>query len=133
MKPKTLLLGVLLICGATCYSQDSVYTFKKQWPVYACFMGAGLSYGTAEALVWHVPDPNSKFWNPYLSYKTNRLIDGYHAARAVGISFFVLSATLSVNDLKHPFRWAMLKKMALCGVSYWAGQQLTWHLIRSSH
>ena len=110
--------------------KDTIYTFKRQWPVYASFFGAGLAYGTAEGLIWHTNNSNNAFWNPYKSWRTGVAVDGYHAARAVGIACFMAGAVLSVNDVKHPFRWGMLKKIAMCSVSYWAGQMITWHTVR---
>ncbi len=107
----------------------NLYSFKRQWPVYASFFGAGLAYGTAEALIWH-PASTSKFWNPYNSWKTGGAVDGYHAARAVGIACFMAGAVLSVNDIKHPFSWKMLKKVAICSAAYWAGQMITWHAVK---
>ena len=110
-------------------SNSNLYSFKRQWPVYASFFGAGLAYGTAEALIWH-PTSDSKFWNPYKSWKTGGAVDGYHAARAVGIACFMAGAVSSVNDVKHPFSWRMLKKIAICSAAYWAGQMITWHTVK---
>jgi len=112
------------------YGRDTIYTFRRQWPVYASFFGAGLAYGTAEGLIWHTNNSNNAFWNPYKSWRTGVAVDGYHAARAVGIACFMAGAVLSVNDVKHPFRWGMLKKIAMCSVSYWVGQMITWHTVR---
>lgn len=121
-----------LFIGIACRSaaQDSLYKFKKQWPVYACFAGAGLSYGTAEALIWHTPYPTSTFWNPYLSWRYDRRIDGYHLARGAGIGFFIAAACLSVNDIKHPFKKGVLKKLIYCSIFYWVGQQITWQTVK---
>ncbi len=110
-------------------TKGNLYSFKRQWPVYASFFGAGLAYGTAEALIWH-PNSSSAFWNPYKSWKTGGAVDGYHAARAVGIACFMAGAVLSVNDIKHPFSWRMLKKVAICSAAYWAGQMITWHAVK---
>ncbi len=115
---------------ATAHFRDTIYTFKKQWPVYACFFGAGLAYGTAEGLIWHTNNSKNAFWNPYKSWRTGQVVDGYHAARAAGIGCFMAAAALSVSDVKHPFTWGMLKKVAISSIAYWAGQQITWHTVR---
>lgn len=128
MKIFTLMAAMLFF--QLCHAQDSLYTFKKQWPTYLCFAGAGACYGTAEGLIWHTNNSESSFWNPYKSYRTNKTFDAYHLARAGGIGFFVLGATFSVNDVKHKLCWGMLKKIALSSLFYWAGQQVTWHTVR---
>lgn len=127
---KLLAMMVAMLLMLHCQAQDSLYTFKKQWPTYLCFAGAGACYGTAEGLIWHTNNSNSKFWNPYKSWRGNKTFDGYHLARAGGIGFFVLGATLSINDVKHKFGWGMVKKIAFCSLFYWAGQQVTWHSVR---
>lgn len=127
---KVFITALLISLACRSAAQDTLYSFKKQWKVYACFAGAGLSYGTAEALVWHKPYPNSSFWNPYLSWRGKSRIDGYHLARGAGISFFIAAASLSINDVKHPFSKGVLKKIFFSSLFYWAGQQITWHTLK---
>lgn len=108
--------------------KDSTYTFKKQLPVYTCMFFAGASYGAAEALIWHNPYPDSKFFNPYLAWKEGHLIDGYHTFRLMQYGFTITAVGISLNE---KFRLKdFAKKVLICSVSYWCGQQITWHLIK---
>ncbi len=124
-------IAILLLLSITASAQFT----KKDIPVYGCMFAAGAFYGQAEKLIWHNPYPNSTFWNPYKSWeKTDKKtikLDGYHLMRFGQDAAIVGAVVLSVNDFKGKNKfWKITQKALLCSASFWAGQQVTYKLIK---
>ncbi len=124
------LLIILLFLTQTVKGQ---FISKKDIPVYCLMAGAGAFYGQAEKLIWK--PGKSKFWNPYLNWESTNgnliKLDGYHLMRLGQFTCITGAVVLSVNDFhgKGKF-WQIGKKVLLCSVSFWAGQQLTYKIIK---
>lgn len=126
---KTILLCLCITISVTVKAQ---FISKADIPVYSCMFVSGLAYGQAEKITWHNPYSRSTYWNPYASdhiYPMN--FNGYHMCRLVQDAAILGAICFSVNDFKGKNKgWRIVKKAALCSVSFYVGQTVTYNLIK---
>lgn len=121
----------ILICLLISVSLKAQFITAKDIPTYSCMFVSGLAYGQAEKIIWHDPYSRTKYWNPYESYHQYPMnMDGYHTMRLIQDAAILGAVCFSINDFKKPKAIAIIKKIAICSVSFYVGQQITYSIIK---